>query len=93
MKVNRKLGFDKPVEVKAEGLPEGVKVEVTKPAKPDPNTVTLSLTAEKPWSGPFRLVGSVVDEPKFRRVVRAALPEFDESTAELWLTVTAPAKK
>jgi hypothetical protein len=74
-------------------VPEGVKLEVTKPAKPDPNSVTLSLSADKAWSGPFRLLGSVVDDPKFRRVVRAPLPEFDETTAELWLTVTAPAKK
>ena len=50
VKVNRVRGFNKPVEIVAEGLPEGVKFEVTQPAKPDPNTVTLSLTAEKPVS-------------------------------------------
>ena len=81
------------MEITAEGLPEGVKVETTQPAKPDPNTVTLSLTTEKPWSGSFRLVGQVKDEPKLTRVVRAPLAEFDTTTADLWLTVTPPAKK
>src|SRR5262249_19810930 len=57
VKVNRKNGFAKPVEVVAEGLPEGVKLEVKEPAKPDPATVTVTLTAEKPFAGPFRLVG------------------------------------
>ncbi len=93
VKVNRLLGFTKPVEIAAEGLPEGVKLEVTQPVKPDPNTVTLSLTADKPLSGSFRLVGKVKDEPKLTRTARAALTEFDETTAELWLTVTQPAKK
>jgi hypothetical protein len=93
VKVNRLRGFSKPVEVTAEGLPEGVKVEVTQPAKPDPNTVTLSLTAEKPASGSFRLVGKVKDDPTLTRVARFALAEFDETTADLWLTATPPAKK
>lgn len=93
VKVNRKLGFTKPVEVKAEGLPADVKVEITQPAKPDPNTVTLSLTAEKPFSGPFRLVGTVNGTPALTRTARFTVPEFDEPTADLWLTVTAAPKK
>jgi hypothetical protein len=93
VKVNRKLGFKKDVEVRAEGLPVGVKLELAKPAKPDPNTVTVSLTADKPVSGAFRLVGILKDEPKLTRHARAPLAEFDETTADLWLTVIAPAKK
>jgi hypothetical protein len=93
VKVNRLRGFTAPVEVTAEGLPDDVKVEVTTPAKPDPNTITLALSAEKPWTGPFRLVGKVKDEPKLTRTARAALAEFDETTADLWLTVTPPVKK
>jgi hypothetical protein len=93
VKVNRKLGFNKPVEVVAEGLPDGVKLEVTKPAKPDPNTVTVTLTAEKPASGAFRLVGKVEDDRQLTRTARAQLAEFDEATADLWLTVAAPSKK
>lgn len=93
VKVNRKFGFKGSVEVAAEGLPASVKVEVPKPAKPDPNTVTLSLTADQGVSGAFRLVGTVKNEPKLTRHARAPLTEFDETTADLWLTVTAPAKK
>jgi hypothetical protein len=96
VKVTRLRGFTKPVEVVAEGLPEGVKAEVTKPAKPDPNAVTLSLTAEKPVNGAFRLVGKVKGEPKLTRLAHAPLPEFEESTADLWLTPGAadpPPKK
>ena len=93
VKVTRVRGFNKPIEITAEGLPEGVTVETTQPAKPDPNTVTLSFTTEKPWSGSFRLVGQVKDEPKLTRVVRAPLAEFDTTTADLWLAVTPPAKK
>jgi hypothetical protein len=92
VKVTRLRGFTKPVEVTAEGLPEGVKVEVTTLAKPDPNTVTLSLTSEKAVSGAFRLVGKVKDEPKLTRTARAPLTEFEETTAELWLGSAAPAK-
>ena len=94
VKLNRLRGFAKPVEVVAEGLPEGVKVEVTQPAKPDPNTVTLSLTAEKPVSGSFRLVGKVKDEPKLTRTARVSpLPEFEDTTAELWLAPIADPRR
>jgi hypothetical protein len=47
-------------------------------------------------SGSFRLVGKVKDDPKLARVVRAPLPEFEETTPDLWLAQTvseAPPKK
>lgn len=93
VKVNRLRGFAKAVEVVAEGLPEGAKAEVVQPAKPDPSTVTLNVSAEKPVSGAFRLVGKVKDEPNLARVARFAMPEFDDTTADLWLTVAPAAKK
>ncbi|MFM8271413.1 MAG: pre-peptidase C-terminal domain-containing protein [Gemmata sp.] len=96
VKVTRVRGFAKPVEVVAEGLPAGVKFEITAPAKPDPNTVTVSLTSEKLVSGAFRLVGKVKDAPELTRTARAPLTEFDDATADLWLTVAPaapPAKK
>ncbi|AWM37806.1 hypothetical protein GobsT_41690 [Gemmata obscuriglobus] len=92
VKVNRKLGFTKPVEVSAQGLPPGVKVTIVQPAKPDPNTVTLSLSANEPLSVPFRLIGTVKDLPSLTRYTRFTAPEFDEPLADLWLTVTAPKK-
>jgi hypothetical protein len=90
VKINRRGGFSKPVEVVAEGLPEGVKWEVKPPAgKPDPNTVTVSLTAGKAGAaGAFRLVGKVKDEPALTRTARAGLPEFEETIPDLWVTVS-----
>lgn len=92
VKVTRLRGFKEPVELAAEGLPDSVKVEVAKPAKPDPNTVTLALTADKPVNGAFRIVGKTKDVPKLTRFARAPLAEFDESTADLWLTPGAAAE-
>ena len=72
----------------SKGLPEGVKFEVKPPAgKADPNTVTVTLTAEKPASGPFRLVGHGHDKdgpPKFTRTARA---DHTEPTALVELVV------
>ena len=95
VKVVRKNGFTKPVEVLAEGLPESVTVKIEAPVKPDPALVTLSITSEKPVSAPFRLVGRVKEEPPFTRTVRfvPATPDLGEPTADLWLTVLAPPKK
>ncbi len=95
VKVTRLRGFKQPVNVVAEGLPEGVKATVVKPAKPDPNLVTLTLTAEKPTNGAFRLIGKVEGDTKLTRVARAPLADFDESIADLWLTPGAapPPKK
>ncbi|MBN9120721.1 MAG: PPC domain-containing protein [Planctomycetes bacterium] len=96
VKVDRLRGFKADVEVTAEGLPEGVKAEVTKPAKPDPNTVTLSLTADEAASGPFRIVGRVKGDKGPPRTARFLVPDFDEATTDLWLAPTAqeaPPKK
>ncbi len=93
IKVVRKGGFKLPIEITAEGIPEGIRVETAKPAKPDPNTITLTLTAEKPASGPFQLVGKVKEQPGLTRVATAALPELDHATADLWVTATASPKK
>jgi hypothetical protein len=90
VKVVRKPGFTKPVEVTAEGLPEGVKLTPKAPAgKADPNTVTVTLSAEKAGvSGAFRLVGRAEGEPALTRVARAPNGDFDEPTPDLWVTVS-----
>jgi hypothetical protein len=86
VKVARLRGFSKPVEVVAEGLPAGVKAEVVQPAKPDPNTITLSLSADKPANGAFRIVGKVKDEPKLTRTARFTMTDFETTMPDLWLT-------
>jgi hypothetical protein len=90
--VSRFRAFADAVDVTAEGLPEGVKAELVKDAK-QPSVVTLSLTAEKPVSGAFRVLGTVKDKPRFTRVARAPLAEFETDAPHLWLTVAPDAKK
>jgi hypothetical protein len=89
--VTRKAGFTKPVEVVAEQIPEGVTVETKPPTgKAAPNVVTLTLGGTKAGvSGPLRLVGRVKDEPALTRPVRAALPEFETTTTDCWVTISA----
>ncbi|HYH66234.1 MAG TPA: PPC domain-containing protein [Urbifossiella sp.] len=85
VKVVRRNGFAKPVEVVAEGLPEGV----TAKSKADANAVTVTLSAGKAGAaGAFRLVGRVAGEPGLTRPARAPNGEFDEPTADLWVTVS-----
>jgi hypothetical protein len=90
--VTRFRAFADPIELSAEGLPEGVKAELLRDAKPSPNAATLVLTSEKPVSGAFRVLGTVKDKPQFARVARAPLADF-ETTADLWFTVLPDAKK
>jgi hypothetical protein len=89
VKVVRKNGFAKPVGVAAEGLPDGVKLEPNvSEGKADPNVVTVTLSAGKAGAaGAFRLVGRVAGEPALARTARAPNGEFDEPTADLWVTV------
>jgi hypothetical protein len=82
-------GLKDDVELTAEGLPEGVTAEVVKEAKPTPGAVTLRFTADRPVNAPFRIVGRVKGRPELVRVARAPLPEFEATTADLWLTPAA----
>jgi hypothetical protein len=97
VKVVRKNKFAEPIEVVAEGLPAGVRFEVKPPAgKADPGTIVVTLTADKAGiSGPFRLVGREKLDPEgdrkvamYVRTARAPLPEFDGTTADLWVTAS-----
>ncbi|HEY2911413.1 MAG TPA: PPC domain-containing protein [Gemmataceae bacterium] len=98
VKIVRKNGFTKIVAVSVEGLPAGVTAQVKPPTgKADPNSATLTLSAAKAGiSGAFRIVGRV--EPSVAKQARAPLTEFEDSTADLWATVSdkpvaAPPKK
>lgn len=96
VKLNRLRGFQKPVELTVEGVPESVQVAITTPAKADPNTISLSLTANQPVNTAFRIIGTVKDEPSLTRIARAPYPDFDETTPHLWLgpsAATTPPKK
>jgi hypothetical protein len=51
--------------------------------------VTLRLSAEAAVNAPFRIVGRVKGQPELMRFARAPLPEFEATTADLWLTPAA----
>jgi Bacterial pre-peptidase C-terminal domain len=89
--VARKAGFKGVLELKAEGLlPEVMATSV--PGKDD-KTLTLKLSTEvKAISKPFRIVAVAKDNATFIRPVRAALADFETTTADLWLTVGNDAK-
>jgi hypothetical protein len=83
----RSGGFAKEIELAAEGLPAGVKVEVLPPPKGEVKSITLRLTAEKAGpSGPLRIVGRSKD-PALARTAVAPLAEFETTTSDLWLAV------
>jgi hypothetical protein len=73
----------------ATGLPEGVTAEAVAPAKPDPGKVVLKLTATKRFGGgPIKLGVMKKGDDASRTFATAALPDFDRTTGDLWLTVT-----
>ena len=87
--VDRRDGFDLPIDLVAEGLPAGVTAEpVTSTPKDDSaKRVTLRIAAEASpgWSGPIRIIGrSDGDAPS--HTATAGLVD-DQSTDAIWLTV------
>ena len=92
--VTRKGGFTGELVPFADGLPDGVTATpAPPPAKPDPNTVVLRLTATKADSGSIRVGVTKKGDDTFRRTSVAAVPEFDRTTADVWLTTKAAEKK
>lgn len=92
--VDRKNGFKGTVEVRAEGLPDGVVAAPVRSesSKTTSGSVTLVLTAKAgPASGPFRIVGRVPDGSHRPRVAVMPLTGFDAATDQPWLTVLKPA--
>jgi hypothetical protein len=90
VKVSRKNGFTRTVEIAAEGLPMGVKWALKPPVgKADPSSIILELHAEKPGrAGSFRVTGKVTGEPTLTRTAQAPLTEFETTSADLWVAVT-----
>jgi hypothetical protein len=92
--VERRNGFDREIEIRVDGLPEGV----TAPPVQSPPTgggaksVTLRLTANAgPFAGPIRVVGNVTGQPESVRTARSAVTGLSAFTTRLWLTGLKPA--
>jgi hypothetical protein len=94
VKITRRHGFAKPVEIAPESLPAGVKFEIKPPAgKADPNQVVITLSAEKSVpGGAFKLIGKVKDEPNFTRFAKSPNGDFEEPAVDLWVSSTDDGK-
>ncbi|SIO60327.1 pre-peptidase C-terminal domain-containing protein [Singulisphaera sp. GP187] len=96
--IERKNGFKSPIEVRFDGLPEGMTAPSVRsePGKDTEKTVTLSLTATAMAaatapSGPFRVLGRAVDGAMVERPARFAIEGLSATTDQPWLTVLKPA--
>ena len=71
--IDRKDGFSGPIEIVAEGLPDGVSASpaTSKPGDASAKSVTLELSADgRAHPGPFRVVGRSADGPRARTGLR-----------------------
>ena len=92
--VTRTGGFTGEVVPFADGLPDGMTATpAPPPAKPDPNTVVLRLTATKVGGGSIRVGVAKKGDDTFRRTAVAAVPDFGRTTADVWLTAKPAAEK
>ena len=89
--IERRDGFDDPIEIQATGLPEGVtSTPVTSlPSGSTAKSVTLQIaSASDPTSGPFRVVGGSPKGGKGpSRIATIPSPGAGSSIEEAWLTI------
>lgn len=100
--VIREDGFDRPIEVRASDLPEGLACEpaVSQPQGDTAKAIVLKIAARAgstlPEPGPFRVIGSVsarsAAEPAFERIATASLAPLDAVTRIVWCTVPKSAE-
>ncbi len=90
VKIDRQQGFDGPLAVRVEGLPNGVTAE---PVTSDPKgktarevSVKLKGTRE-PWSGAIRIVGRSEEPTPRTRAAKVAVAGFEATLDTVWLTV------
>jgi hypothetical protein len=92
VKVSRLNGHDRPIEIRATGLPDGVKApSVVSAAKGDSSkSVTLKFDATKAYSGPFRLEGIETEGPKRARLARGSVTDLERPLLDFWITASVP---
>lgn len=91
--VERLNGFNKPITVAVEGLPDGVRAEAVT-AKVGDKIATLRIgPTEKAQQLAFRIVGHAAEMPDVKKTARTTIAGFEDTTSDLWLTVLKPAAK
>jgi hypothetical protein len=91
--VTRRSGFTGPIEIVAEGLPEGVSAlpQTSKTGDSSEKAVTLEIGAERgAHSGPFRVLARSTADPARSRVALAPITELKTTTSQLWLAILPP---
>jgi hypothetical protein len=96
LKIERLQNFKGEIAFKVEGLPPGVELALVKSLPGDDSAKAVKLTlsgGQDAFSGPIRITGeSANDSGPIAREVRAAIPNRNATTADLWLTITPAAK-
>jgi hypothetical protein len=91
--VTRRSGFTGPIEIVAEGLPEGVSAvpQTSKTGDSSEKAVTLEIVAESgSRSGPFRVLARSTADPARSHVGLAPITELKTTTSQLWLAIVPP---
>ena len=91
--IDRQDGFDAPLTLSVDGLPEGVSLA---PSTSDPKgktaksvTLTLSSASAPAWSGPIRITATADSLPA-PRLAHAPIDNLESTTTHHWLTVLPP---
>lgn len=93
--IDRKNGYGEPIEVTAEGLPDGVTATtaVSRRSGASAKSVTLEIRGDGGGaSGPFRILARSADRRGRPRFARAKITGFEAETDHPWLTIL-PAPK
>lgn len=93
--IDRRDGFSGPIEVVAEGLPEGLSAlpKTSKPGDASAKEVTLEVVADGcSHPGPFRVVGRAVGSDLPPRSAGAPIPDSEAKTDRPWFTIRPPAE-
>jgi hypothetical protein len=86
--IDRRNGFDRAVEIVAEGLPDAVTAKPVQSTGAGGKSATLNLEAMRdPVSGAIRIVGRVPGQRDLTRIASAPRIKLPQTTPHLWLTV------
>jgi hypothetical protein len=87
--IERRNGFDRAIEITAEGLPDGVTAKPVQSTGAAGKSATLTLEAKRgPVSGAIRIIGRVAGQTDLTRTALAPRIKLPQTTPHLWLTVT-----
>ncbi|MHC5544186.1 PPC domain-containing protein, partial [Singulisphaera rosea] len=92
--IQRRDGFNRPIEVRLEGFPAGVEATSVRsePTGDSSRKVSLTLTSKgaSPASAPIRVIAKAVDGPSLERPAQLSADDADRMPTHAWLTVAKP---